>query len=699
MIASFMQLLHALSVFAPGLAVNVVLVSAATVIMTLAGIGIWFQILRMKPLSGEPKPAVGELVLSGYVMGTFLAAGLMYSAGWLGFFRPEVLWIPVALLAFLGLAESARKIGRISPDVATAGSFILISLGPLLVSLTCPVPSWSDILEGNVAPVQRLITFSSYDPAHALPSAIYPANRATPLFTAFFGVVGRLVNLDAYQVLAATLVPSLVLTAIALFMFGRVVSPGRRHAGTIAVLAWVLSYNYLHLQSSRSTVWQMTFTLIALTSALQLLEQPGSRRFMIECALATAATILAHPFEALFTIGAVAFIVTLALWRSHWEHLSPYIAAFLLVVILSAPLLWTWWPDRRAATIAGIAALALGPFVFWRLFSRQTTIQKYRSVGRIPFIVAAGTVILSLFVRWNFYGVGLKNFLLFELTRYPVPTALSLVLVVGGIINSNRGALVAGAALLSASLPLLILPGLDLDPLTKASFRYEFPLKGMDFWLSGILTACCSVTLLWCWESRYRRLGRAFVVAALVLPWSVLLRLRNGPEHSAAGFYGMAMWDLRLAAHGYWRGWADPRYVVTKSDRVVFAHMKALARRGDISKTDRIDHIAQRSNLSALPFPAFTGIGQNLFLPDVDSTNIHTHGGRLFDIHTARPSGSWLLIEKPLLSSADMADRQIIMQSDRIVLARSIREPDSALSMLPDRQSNPGPLRNSATRR
>jgi hypothetical protein len=674
--------LRAFLEYAPRLAPKVLFTILGTWLVVWTGGQLYRLVEKLTPglTSGDTlQPRLDRLLVS-YTLGTFYALALMYVLGGVGLFTPWALWPAMLVPAVLAGPRQAFSIPRsLHNSLWRTLPFLILLLGPLLISLTCPVPSWMDVLENNVGPVQRLITFSSFDRLGALPSALYPANRASPLFTAFFGLVAQCFGLDAHEVLAATLVPSLLLTLAAAYRLGEALLPDNRAAGPLAAFSWVLSYNYLHLQSSQSTVWQMTFTLVALARAIELQRNPGDTRLMFECAVASAATILAHPFEAFFTVIAVILLGIVALWRERFRHLPQYLFAAGIAIALSAPLLWTWWPRGWISLAAGIALFCILPTAL-RFGFRGETVNVVESPlrdSRFLYVGACLVVVSTLLLRWDFYGFGVKVFMLHQLARYPLPTVLTLFLIVIALRTRNQGALLAGSAILAASLPLWFLPSLRLSPVTFASLRYEFPLKGMDFWLSGIMTVCGSVVLCMLWASkRHPVLSRALVVSLLVLPVSVILHLKQDKEHLAAGLIAMTRWQLHLVGEGYWGGWADARYVVSSEDRNFFGELRSLVDQGRIGASDRIDHVAEGSNLKATAFPAFTGVGQNLYLSRVDRSNIHTNGGRLFQLDAGAPPDRWLLVEKPMLHSVSLGGRRIIYENNRVILAE--RQPAAA---------------------
>jgi len=255
-----------------------------------------------------------------------------------------------------------------------------------------------------------------------------------------------------------------------------------------------------------------------------------------------------------------------------------------------------------------------------------------------------------------------------QLVRYPVPTGLSIALVILAFRKPDRAALLVGAATLAAIIPLIALKFITLPPVTTASFNYEFPLKGLDFWLSGLLCICASVIMTRLWSDSGSVLAKVLVIAMLALPTSRLLSLHQDIEHQAGSAFGMLRWHLHLAADGYWRGYGDPKRLASDSDRELFARLRQLVRENRIGYSDRVAHVAGSTNLRATPFPAFTGVAQDLYLPQVDSTNIHTFGGRIHDLSRERPQSRWILVEKSLLNSYPVDPNSIIYENDRVIL-------------------------------
>jgi hypothetical protein len=655
---------EALARYGPSLGPKVLLASFAAAVVTWAGFNF---------LPRGHRDALDQALLA-YTAGAFFSLLLMYVAGGLHLYSTGILWLAVLLTAL----SNPRNAFRLPRGLGRPGwkilPFIALGVGPLLVSLTNPTPSWMDVLEGNVAPIQRLITFEAFDPRTALPSALYPANRATPLYTAFYGLNAQLVNLDAYEILAASLIPIVLVTLLAAYRLGRVLLPENAHAGWMSALSWVLTCNYLQLQSARSTVWQMTFTLIAITKVIELSRNPASFRLLVECAVVSAASVLAHPLEGMFTVLAVMTIATAVLARERFAYTRRYAAAAVIGVGAGAPILPTWWPESPAAWAGGVLLLLLIPLATAAGRSSETAINRSRLESSSFLTWAPVAVVVStIALQWDFYGTVRRSYLAQEMMRYPVPTTLTLT-VIGLAILQRRfrtTAVLSGAALLAATVPLWVVRLIDLDPVTAASMRYELALKSTEYWLSGILTVCGSAVLahLWIRRSRYTPLTRLACIALLTVSVPTMLGIPVGEAHRAAGIYGMWKWQIRLAGEGYWGGWRR-RTIVGGDDHELYRALRSYVNHGEIGLGTRIAHVAERPDLKATPFPAFTGITQDFYLPEVDRANIHTYSGRLYDLDDRPPTGEWILVERSLEPRLNIDPARIVFQNERVVLVR-----------------------------
>ena len=665
--------LQALARYGPDLSIKVLLASFASGVALVAGLCI-VRILERRTDSENVRDWTDH-VLIAYTAAAFYALLLMYTLGGLGVYTTPALWLAVLMPIALRWRDALKLPVRIENPGWKILPFIVLGVGPLLISLTSPTPSWMDVLEVNVAPVQRLITFEAFDPQTALPSALYSVNRATPLYTAWFGLSGQLANLEAYEVLAASLVPMLLITLLAAYRLGKVLLPENRHAGWMAALSWVLTCNYLQLQSARSTVWQMTFTLIALTKAVELTRNPASFRLLVECAVVSAASVLAHPLEGMFTVLAVLCLAVFALARDRFANMRRFAAALIIGIGAGAPILWTWWPDSNSAIVLGITLLLLIPLAV-TIGTRSPAVPvSRRDLTNISKWVPVIAVVSTVLLRWDFHGTLRRSYIMQELMRYPVSTSLTIAVVFVAIFKKrfSTAALLAGASLLAATAPLWIVRLMEFDPVTTASLRYELALKSTEYWLSGIIAICGSMLLaaLWERESRRQPLIRVLSLALLVISVPTVLRIPVGEVHRAAGIYGMWKWQIRLAGEGYWGGWRR-RTIVGRDDHELYRELRTLVDSGQIRLTDRIAHVSEYPDLRATPFPAFTGIAQDLYLPSVDSTNIHTFSGRLHDLDQRAPRSGWILIERSMLPRFNIDAAEIVFQNKRATLIRRL---------------------------
>lgn len=107
----------------------------------------------------------------------------------------------------------------------------------------------------------------------------------------------------------------------------------------------------------------MTFALIALGKAVQLLRELGNFRLLLECATACAAAVLAHPFEGMFSVLAVLMLALGSLSLDGFGSVRKYLAATGVGIAAGAPLLRTWWPSSTAALLGGMGLFATIPLM------------------------------------------------------------------------------------------------------------------------------------------------------------------------------------------------------------------------------------------------------------------------------------------------------------------------------------------------
>lgn len=666
--------------FAPTLAPNVMAAWISTFLILWVGYSLSQNARRLLHFSSSPSPTFIDSVLSSYTWGAFYCLGLMYALGIAGLYTQTAL---AAAMAFpiLCRGRHALTLPRLPRwDNMKALPFLVLATGPLLISLTNPMPSWVDILEGNVAPVQRLITFSNFDPVSALPSALYSNSRATPLYTAVFGASAKLLGRDAYQILAASLVPILLLLTIGAYRLGSRLAPTNKHAGWLAASSIVLAHNYIELQSARSTVWQMIFSLAALAKAVEVFENPRDFRSIAACAAFCAAAVLAHPFEGAFTTLTILLLLPFSIIGKR-RVLRPLAVGVLMGVGLGAPILWSWWPHSGAAIILGGLSLLMVPFlVHWG--SEALSSEPSRRFDGVPRSVLLSTIVVviffALFLNVNSIAATHRSFLAQAFVWYPVPVGLAIILLSVSLIGRFQiASLLTALAIAAASLPIWLLPHLNLKPVDEASFSYELPLKGLVYWLSTVLAVTGSLVLSEVWARSAGKISwraatfRTFVLALLILPIGTILPFDSGPVTAAAGFLGAMKWQARVITQGYWAGWGNARWIVSNADRELFDYLETQVDSGMIKSSDRVAHVAEGSNLRAVPFPAFTGITQDLYLPGVDTLNIHTHGGRLYDIRKRQPPCGWVLVERSMLRYFQVDTAAIKYQNGRVILSHT----------------------------
>ena len=666
--------------FAPTLVPNVIAAWIATLLILWVGYSLSQNATRWFHFASAPAGTFIDSVLASYAWGAFYCLTLMYALGVAGLYTRYGLATAI-VLPIVCRGRHALRLPRAPRwDIRKALPFFVLAIGPLLISLTNPMPSWVDVLEGNVAPVQRLITFSNFDPGSALPSALYSNSRATPLYTAVFAASAKLLGRDAYQIIAASLVPMLLLLTIAAYRLGSRLAPKNKHAGWLAASSIVLVQNYIELQSARSTIWQMIFSLAALAKAVEAFENPGDFRSIAECAALCAAAVLAHPFEGAFTTLTVLLLLLFSFIGTR-RALQPLAAGIFIGVGLGAPLLWTWWPHSMVAVFLGGFFLLTTPFlVHWG--SEVLSAEPSRRSDGLPRWVLSFTIVVivlfTLFLNVTSLAGTRGSFLANAFVRYPVPVGLAIILLSVSLVGRFQVAsLLSALAIAATSLPIWLLPYLNLKPVDEASFSYELPLKGLVYWLSTVLAVTGSLILSEIWaRSDGMILWRAatyrtFVLALLILPITALLPFGSGPVTAAAGFFGVMKWQARIITQGYWAGWGNARWIVSKADREFFNYLETQVDSGTIKSADRIEHVAEGSNLMAVPFPAFTGITQDLYLPGVDSLNIHTHAGRLYDITKRRPPCGWVLVERTMLRYFDVDTAAIRYQNARVILTHT----------------------------
>jgi hypothetical protein len=140
--------------------------------------------------------------------------------------------------------------------------------------------------------------------------------------------------------------------------------------------------------------------------------------------------------------------------------------------------------------------------------------------------------------------------------------------------------------------------------------------------------------------------------AALLLSipqWGSLIGLKQADEQAAAGLGGGMRRHADLALNGYFKYWPDTRWATSSDARELFRYLQGLISCGSVTADSRVAHVSRELYpWSASPFPAFTGITQDLYLTQPFTPDIHVFQGRirkLSDSFVELFDYDWILIE------------------------------------------------------
>lgn len=613
---------HQLAIWAPMLWMNVFVDFVGSIIVCVMG---WVLFCALAPeLTARFRWT--DAIFAGYVIGCAICFAILLFLGLVSWYTMLGVWMSVGIITFssgLAVLRSRARRPRLSrfagptdrhyPDRERVESIVkialvsvaVLSLGvmPLCVSLTMPVPSWMDLFETNLAPVQRIVSFESYWPPTALPAALYPSNRSVPLYTAFFAFLAKGFGRDATQVISASLLPNLCLTLLSVWCMARFFSGTL--AAIIALWFWSLSFNYVHLQDARSTCWCITFAFFAITVTNWYLKDEWKSRswgLLALAALALGLAILAHPFIGAF-VG-----LTLGIW---------------------------WIMDTVAVRVS----------------------------PRLVIFLGAGIIgVLGFGVPWMAVNMGSDPFLKI-LTDYPVPfsgTVIFILMRLAGrelLRDKAQAALLGLSAFLSLILPIHVLPFLNLSGLHASSMAFELPLKGLHFWLASLMCVLAACGLARVAELLVPKLpipwtyvlGSLLAMFLSIPQWGSVLGLAQAEEQQAAGIVGGIKRHTALVTNGYFQHWPDTRYATSDGGRELFEWLRQSISCGVITSETRIAHVARElSPWVASPFPAFTGITQDLFLTQPFTPDIHVFQGRIQEVSNSfdkLANYNWVLIE------------------------------------------------------
>jgi hypothetical protein len=606
-------------------------------LVELAAGGAIARLARRTPFGSISDALLAAAVAT--VLKDLVELSILGQAGW---FRAPVLGlIDVALIV---TAWRARPIVSTPwrPSVAALSSFSIAALiaivwaGPILLQLASPVVPFIDVLPNHVAPAEHLRTFGTFTPLTSTQSPIYGPSRTFLGYVAVLGAVTTLSTLPAALALAAFVLPSTLLIAIAAYRLAVVVAGPA--AGSWGVLAFALTGSFARLADDRATV--VVFPLVAwgLAIVIERSRAPDASRATAErsdtwrlpdgvvVGLALGAAVFVHP-----VIGALAVATLGIAGLMRPERLGGLaVTATVTAGIAAAP---------QAATMIGIAlpsivlglALAAAIPVGVAVSRGESRYPQMLGPLRIALVIAAAAIVVVIRPP-----VG-------PLVEAPGPflegTALLLIAGVVGVLAGIPAARslvpwVGIAVGFGFALATQLVP--TNAGLLAQALRFEVP-KTLHYWIPVIAFVPAAATLAWLWHSdRINRLagiallGVWIVVAALPVRLQPIDALHLG-EHRFAE--SMAL-DLRWAASGYWTGYPDSREIVDAPRRGILDAVRAEIAAGRIGPDTPVLHVVRSfQQWDATPLGVFDGVTETDVSPDAEDS-IHTVGGRLLHMES-----------------------------------------------------------------
>jgi hypothetical protein len=566
--------------------------------------------------------------------------------GQVGWFRA-----PILGLIDLTLIAAAWRVWPIvstrwRPSIGALGSLSIAALiaivwsGPILLQLASPVVPFIDVLPNHVAPAEHLRTFGAFTPLTSTQSPIYGSSRTFLGYAAVLGAVTTLSTLPAALAVAAFVLPSTVLIAVAAYRLA--VAAAGPAAGSWGVLAFALTGSFARLADDRATV--VVFPLVAWALAVVIeRSRTGDRD--------GSATDAAHDAAETWRLpGAV--VIGLALGAAVFVH--PVIGALGVATLGIAGLLR---PERigglavtatvtaavaatpQAATMVGISlpsimlvfALAAAVVVGIAVNRGESRYPAVLRPLRVALVIAAAAIVVVVRPAVGPLGDALGTFL--------EATALLLIAGVVGVLAGVPAArtLVPWAGIgvgFGFAFATQLVP--TNAGLLAQALRFEVP-KTIHYWIPVIAAIPAAATLAWLWRpDRINRLvgigllGAWIVVAALPLRLQPIDALHLG-EHRFSE--SMAL-DLRWAASGYWTGYPDSREIVDAPRQAILDAVRTEIATGRIGPDTPILHVAHSfQQWDATPLGVFDGVTETDVSPDAEDS-IHTVGGRLLHLES-----------------------------------------------------------------
>jgi hypothetical protein len=562
--------------------------------------------------------------------------------GQVGWFRAPILaLIDIVLIA---VAWRARPIvsTRWRPSIEGLGSLSIAALigivwaGPILLQLASPVVPFIDVLPNHVAPAEHLRTFGAFTPLTSTQSPIYGPSRTFLGYVAVLGAVTTLSTLPAALALAAFVLPSTLLIAVAAYRLA-VVAAGPE-AGSWGVLAFALTGSFARLADDRATVVVFPLAAWALAMAIERSRMPEAGRGTAEWSdrwrmpvgvvigLALGAAVFVHPVIGALAVATLGIAGLLRPDRLGGLAVTATVTASIAAAPQAATMIGLALPS--IVLVVGLAAAILVGFGVSRGESRYPAMLRPLPIA---LLIAAAAIVVVIRP-----AVG-------PLVAAPGPflegTALLLIAGVVGVLAGVRAArslvLWVGIGVgFGFALATQLVP--TNAGLLAQALRFEVP-KTLHYWIPVIAFVPAAATLAWLWHSdRINRLagiallGVWIIVAALPLRPQPIDALHLG-EHRFSE--SMAL-DLRWAASGFWTGYPDSREIVDTPRRAILDAVRTEIAAGRIGPDTPILHVAGSfQQWDATPLGVFDGVTETDVSPDAEDS-IHTVGGRLLHMES-----------------------------------------------------------------
>ncbi len=658
---------------------NLLLTGSVFIVLGVVGAALYALLVRDE---GD----IHNWLCGAFLLGTTYAIALLLILGLLHIYHGAVLWavtIGVLLLlrrqiaTFFRLVWTAARQRHSDRTGALSRVLLFTALlhggGTLLVlQLVSPVPPFMDVLEVNAAPVQRIVTFARFDPLDNSPSARFAPNRNSPAHAGVFAYLTATTGKTAVRTIVGFMLPGFLAMGLGVYILGRKLGPPL--AAGAATWLFLLSFNYLHSQDVRSTVFAFLYVLCAQIFYWTATSSPTRGLiYAILSGLAAGLSISTHVLVGATAYAAflILFVINIIMGRSSSAHRALEVVA---VALLPASM-WVY-PTLQSfalplpiivACLVLMAGLAVAiPVVAERRLAGDRG-GRYLLTAVLASVVCLVLSLIPLRFSWI-----RGSYLLNLVKAYPSVTLLSIcalaILLVTLARTGNQGRHAdtvehaTGERLLLYTLAVFAAPAAMLAMINvfpdHASFRdiaQELYWKTEFYWGSMLLVFPAAMVFAVLYDTgrgRHAAVLRwsslALLVVLVTLPLHSLTNVTadNYVEHKLAETQSI---HLAVAEHGYWRGCPDRRYLIDPIQERFIAHLLSLVRSGEIGFSDKIIHLtAGPDHWESTPFPVFTGIGQILITAEAPR-GIYPFGSRTYyyrEYFAARPTPSWILVER-----------------------------------------------------